>query len=324
MSRAVAALLCVIGLRPALGGDAYAYDCASGYRHWKALWPPDKQKWCCAYVQRGCTGDRRPEELFDCADDVTTFRLSWSPQKKDWCCENSQAWSNSHQRFCCERKKGCRTHSNGLPFMCNEGLDKAATGWSENKKKWCCQHENKGCPNFATTTEPFDCHAGLALASVGWSKVKTKYCCHTHNLGCKSQNCAKDFHNRRHWPKAKVCYCCRHEGIACPPVRYPPYLPSHYFVCPGVASGLPRLYEAGKAAEDDDTNKAGPLHSVGALAAGGVLALSFGIFTLVAVRKGWRNTCRRRGYTSVSMPEMAAEAPLACEEAKEERVEESS
>lgn len=70
------------------------------------------------------------------------------------------------------------THSE--PFDCDAGLDKAETGWSQEKKTFCCKNHAKGCVD-----EPFDC-LDEAQPEDAWSGEKREYCCKRHGLACEA------------------------------------------------------------------------------------------------------------------------------------------
>eukprot|EP00929_Paragymnodinium_shiwhaense_P017134 TRINITY_DN1260_c0_g2_i1.p1 TRINITY_DN1260_c0_g2~~TRINITY_DN1260_c0_g2_i1.p1 ORF type:complete len:1993 (+),score=486.90 TRINITY_DN1260_c0_g2_i1:90-6068(+) len=73
-------------------------------------------------------------------------------------------------------KKGDYQHH----FDCKAGLKNWKHGWSEAKKKHCCEAEKVGCEEEAE----FDCKAGLINWERGWSEAKKKWCCRNENLGC--------------------------------------------------------------------------------------------------------------------------------------------
>jgi len=168
-------------------------------------------------------------------------------------------------------------------------------GWSDAKRHWCCQRSNLGCE------QAFDCQAGLEMAEMGWSDQKKEWCCSHQQLGCP-EHC-NDYANRRNWPRHKVCYCCKTRGLACPPVYYPPNIPDHHVIVCLNNDRFQKLYEVDNAvsdaASDDVTSKVVPRRSLGVLAAGGVLALALGVFTLMAVRAGFRHVYRV-GYNTMN------------------------
>jgi hypothetical protein len=75
-------------------------------------------------------------------------------------------WSEAKKTWCCEREeKGCGEKR----YDCDAGLSNAENGWSEAKKTWCCDHEEKGCgevtsPSSAPTAAP----TGAPTAAPDW------------------------------------------------------------------------------------------------------------------------------------------------------------
>jgi hypothetical protein len=97
-------------------------------------------------------------------------------------------------------------------YDCDAGYSNWAAGWSDNKKKACCQWEGKGCS--------FDCNEGFAMWESGWSPEKKKYCCYTEQRGCDSPDqdfdCAAGFENwMAGWSENKKRVCCATEGKGC-------------------------------------------------------------------------------------------------------------
>merc|ERR1719221_964737 len=61
-------------------------------------------------------------------------------------------------------------------FDCAAGFAKWQTGWSAEKRTWCCKHKNRGCD--------FDCTAGFSKWATGWSADKKVWCCEHEQRGC--------------------------------------------------------------------------------------------------------------------------------------------
>merc|ERR1712060_767756 len=81
-------------------------------------------------------------------------------------------------------RKDCK-HDKGfiptelVPFDCDAGFPLWRTGWSKQKKKWCCDHKNRGCEG-----DPYDCSDGFDNRVMGWSVHKMVWCCRYKKLGC--------------------------------------------------------------------------------------------------------------------------------------------
>lgn len=294
----------------------FGFDCEYGYAHWEDAWNTEKKQWCCSYVQRGCAGDQRKAESFNCNNGVgNKWMDGWSDLKKDWCCENSRAWSDNNQLFCCDRDKGCHLDENGQSYNC-QAHKGHQDKWHPNKKKWCCKWEPPlGCD--LVVDKPYHCNAGVQAT---WKKEKKDWCCENEDKGCQRQEvdphgmgedvkritvdpvdesdgfgaadaCSAGYAERKYWPKDKICHCCRHYGIACPPVYYPPDIPDNAIICDTL-----RKYETGFG-ENALFSKVSP--RLGKWAAGGALGLMLGAVALVAVRRGVKMAKRGGRYTSM-------------------------
>eukprot|EP00929_Paragymnodinium_shiwhaense_P021924 TRINITY_DN1416_c0_g1_i4.p1 TRINITY_DN1416_c0_g1~~TRINITY_DN1416_c0_g1_i4.p1 ORF type:complete len:546 (-),score=117.56 TRINITY_DN1416_c0_g1_i4:785-2422(-) len=64
------------------------------------------------------------------------------------------------------------------PFNCDAGLGNWTTKWSHEKKKYCCEHYDKGCQ------EEFDCWTWVDNVTEDWSKPQQDFCCEKHGQGC--------------------------------------------------------------------------------------------------------------------------------------------
>lgn len=49
--------------------------------------------------------------------------------------------------------------------------------WSQPKRKFCCKYSQRGCPGATTPAVSFDCNAGALTWQRGWSDTKKKWCC---------------------------------------------------------------------------------------------------------------------------------------------------
>jgi len=94
--------------------QATPYSCHFGFASWWDLWDGEKQKWCCEHRHLGCPGDPHTPP-------PPPAPLPTPP---------------AHEVFTSE------------PFSCEGDGDPAdwQAGWSEGKKKWCCEHKQRGCP----------------------------------------------------------------------------------------------------------------------------------------------------------------------------------
>jgi len=129
----------------------------------------------------------------------------------DWCdtgYERCQmVWGIRQQDDCCSRRGLCCPRPTppmmpqGLvapqqdpvgpvdPFNCADDYNEWQSGWSVDKKQWCCSIHGKGCPVNGGGYEPtpamsYDCNAGFANWVKGWSVPKKSWCCQHAHKGC--------------------------------------------------------------------------------------------------------------------------------------------
>lgn len=119
-------------------------------------------------------------------------------------------------------------------FDCLAGYSNWERAWSPDKRKWCCEREQRGCDaqmkegSIARTTVPFDCLAGLSNWKIGWSKLKRKWCfCEQDKIPLSRDNCPEaepvKFDcdaGRKHWEdgwsQKKKAWCCSPRHGGCP------------------------------------------------------------------------------------------------------------
>jgi len=73
------------------------------------------------------------------------------------------------------------TEETSKPYDCEAGYSNWEAGWSEDKKAWCCDNEQKACPE---TSRPYDCEAGYSNWEAGWSEDKQAWCCDNEQRAC--------------------------------------------------------------------------------------------------------------------------------------------
>lgn len=112
---------------------------------------------------------------------------------------------------CAPGYTGCRpdaTMKTSLPYDCEAGFSNWEEGWSNTKKKWCCEHAKRGCE--------YDCNAGAHNWKKGWSDRKKDYCCRRENKGCPF-DCEAGYANMQSgWSFLKKAWCCEHKERGCP------------------------------------------------------------------------------------------------------------
>jgi len=127
------------------------------------------------------------------------------------------------------RSVGGAAPAKAAEFDCEAGLGKWEAGWSEAKKKWCCENEGKGWQGCKEKSEPFDCEAGLPKWKTGWSESKKEWCCENKEKGCEDPfDCDAGLPKwETGWSEEKKEWCCEHEKKGCeaptpaPPPRAP-------------------------------------------------------------------------------------------------------
>mmetsp|Transcript_4613 Transcript_4613/g.13104 ORF Transcript_4613/g.13104 Transcript_4613/m.13104 type:complete len:531 (+) Transcript_4613:44-1636(+) len=116
-------------------------------------------------------------------------------------------------------------------FDCLVGYGNWARVWSADKKRWCCAHEERGCPSNAVKTD--FCLAAFEDPS-DWPPEKRSYCCGVAKVGCGPEtttppeaainepyNCAKAATAAVPWPMGKRVWCCQNKRIGCAELSAP-------------------------------------------------------------------------------------------------------
>lgn len=199
--------------RPQEGEEALHFDCA---HEDKGDWHTTKRMWCCEKWGLGC------EELgnFNCNSGFWNWRKGWSVQKKEYCCkhekkgcddrlydcsEDTDRLSVDAVKWCCDKHK----YSKACPFDCQQGLKEWKTGFSDDKKSWCCKHERLACNKPSDT----DMHRKHIIHKTGPHSISTvkshghAFAGHFLNPGVKPGVSA--CHNRVDRPQGLVEWCCR-------------------------------------------------------------------------------------------------------------------
>jgi len=113
-------------------------------------------------------------------------------------------------------------------YDCNAGFDKWESGWSNEKKAWCCVKAKRACPSIPE--DEYDCHDGVANWKQGWSWPKKAWCCSHKQVACPPTlppgstteapaifDCDAALGNAKNaWSEAKKVWCCAHSKKGCP------------------------------------------------------------------------------------------------------------
>jgi hypothetical protein len=110
---------------------------------------------------------------------VTTF----SPKEgTEECSGPLDLQAHSSFWWCARCDRGCPTTTSTTPsYDCNAGFTNWKRGWSRIKKRWCCEHKQRGCTG---TEVEFDCNAALNNLEKAWSPKKKHWCCQHAQRGC--------------------------------------------------------------------------------------------------------------------------------------------
>lgn len=193
-------------------------DCSGDPDHEK--WDDATREFCCLKQGKACPSLRASpvkvkQTLFDCEDHFWDWTSSWSQEQKDWCCKHQRKGCKGMKESKAPRSKAHIPDAdfqiilsaeqmlkrNGFtweslrtpgpsessvsrftkPFRCDVALDNFHAAWSQAKKAWCCQNEQKGCslqePALQLT---YDCRGD----TIDWPRAKRDWCCIHKVIGC--------------------------------------------------------------------------------------------------------------------------------------------
>lgn len=120
----------------------------------------------------------------------------------DWCdtgYERCQmVWGIRQQGDCCSRRGLCcarpvvqpaevQQQAVGPvdPYNCADDYDEWQSGWSLDKRQWCCNIHGRGCgSNEIVPANSYNCDGGFANWVKGWSVQKKTWCCQNAHKGC--------------------------------------------------------------------------------------------------------------------------------------------
>ncbi|CAK0806791.1 unnamed protein product, partial [Prorocentrum cordatum] len=127
-------------------GEGPPFDCDLHAADPTRLWSPAKKEWCCLHVGRACAGDAAVAAPAEASCDLAggASPSEWPAGRREHCCRTAGVG--------CAR--GAAAAATELDFDCEAGHSKWATGWSAEKKAFCCEREQKGCegPMRTSTT----------------------------------------------------------------------------------------------------------------------------------------------------------------------------
>ncbi|CAJ1337675.1 unnamed protein product [Effrenium voratum] len=188
-----------------------SFDCQAGYWNWESGWSTEKKDFCCSMQGRGCEASGGYGEASGGYGDGA------QPQPDaDFDCGAAYgnwqaAWSFDKKRWCCEnQQRGCPETSRAYDCQSHEA------SWSEMKQAWCCSRLNIGCGEVITSV-PYDCTAGEKNWKKGWSIPKKQWCCQEFKVGCLHDesdfDCDEGLDNwKLGWSLDKMRFCCDTQG----------------------------------------------------------------------------------------------------------------
>lgn len=101
------------------------YNCLDGYTSWAEAWSSDKKRWCCQEYSRGC------ETTMPAAHAAAT----------------TEAMTTAHPH---QPSTSAKPTEPPDSYECSKGgYFDWESSWTRDKKEWCCQHRNTGCPEDA-------------------------------------------------------------------------------------------------------------------------------------------------------------------------------
>lgn len=128
--------------------------------------------------------------------DAPSNLKSWSLDKRSWCCGHWGVGCDGLDELAKEAVQQANTthhkaqsNHTAHAFDCKAGASKWKTGWSGEKKKYCCEQAQVGCETQEPTVhaDPYDCEADKAAFQTKWTLGKKDWCCRNKELGCTSE-----------------------------------------------------------------------------------------------------------------------------------------
>jgi len=129
------------------------------------------------------------EREFDCEASFSDWRTSWTLRKRAWCCRHygrgcsPTAAPSTQVTFGPPTTTPGPTTTTTLYFDCVMGFAQWEVGWSEQKKRWCCEAEKRGCPS-TTHEDHYDCTIWFPGSEEHWKPEHRAWCCEFRGNGC--------------------------------------------------------------------------------------------------------------------------------------------
>lgn len=267
--------------------ECTAVQAGCPHHPWDCTGDPDQEKWspqlrefCCLKQGKTCPKLQAfdpskgfDEVPFDCQDHQWDWNTSWSHEHRKWCCWNQQIGCNDMQGEAPRIEVAVSDADFQIMQAAREAAGAAVAPstttqaanpselydcgsietnylsvyWPEEKRQWCCEHEQIGCDDVADSQEPdkpasaqlYDCHAGTKTLHQSWSKAKKDWCCQQMVIGCEEDtkptggaieadlygsgdssmgdyDCTVEANSwRTSWSDGQKKACCKKIGIGC-------------------------------------------------------------------------------------------------------------
>lgn len=213
-----------------------AYDC---YSQSRAEWTVGKAEWCCQRYGYACATTTTTLS-FDCDIGYLNWITGWSSAKKVWCCSQTDRGCPTTQTTTSilvtttavdtTKIKGSvvaievpSTTVTATHYDCHDVLRNRQASWSDDQRRWCCQHYSRGCPTkpIRQSTRLFDCDNRFGAWETKWSPFKQRWCCEHRQRGCPTTTsyllyaCGTTVPPSG-WSQHMREWCCKATGRGCP------------------------------------------------------------------------------------------------------------
>lgn len=195
---------------------SWIYDCETGYEDWEAQWTAERASYCCNMLQRGCTSTSTTSTVTTTSTftgtstTTTTMTVTRSTTTITETTTSTMTVTTSTSTV--------TTTTSAAFYDCTAGAAAWKTGWSDEKKEWCCTHGGTGCP------DEFNCALEYETWQSSWAQDKKEYCCQHAGRGCTSDfyDCyGTEVDEESHqdwvhsWPAQHQQWCCTRKHIGC-------------------------------------------------------------------------------------------------------------
>ena len=136
----------LVGAKEGCGGTCEKVNCQT-----KEVWSDEKKEWCCEHEELGC-----PSPKYDPCNGKKDGDTCTLCDPEDTTCAETDVvktcksgnCSHAHAEPCavdCERGYELVGAKEGCGGTCEKVNCQTKEAWSDEKKEWCCEHEELGC-----------------------------------------------------------------------------------------------------------------------------------------------------------------------------------